>query len=175
MADYAFTGKIYFTSISTHDELTGISFYLLQKAIDNKIVIGMYCSLSTPVGVYKYPTINYLKDGYIPFDIVSAPWSSECEINGIWYADKDFRMADISESLLPNIQNFFEDIITHEKISYIMLEIDNVDGYPHKYYEHEISADKFCQTIIDTPNHNYAMPTVRLKIIKPGDENDWFN
>ncbi|UVI28497.1 hypothetical protein [Paenibacillus spongiae] len=162
-----FTGKIHFACIPSYDEMTDISYFLLEKAIINRIGLNLNYVL-TVHALHKYPLRDYLKDGYIPFEIVDAPWVAECRkiIEGVWYADKTFRIACVDQSRLPSIQNFFEEIIGHEMISHIMFELEDLHNMPADFYEFEIKANQFCQIIINTPNHNNSMPILRLKIIK---------
>lgn len=177
MAFCILTGKIYFTSVppdndiinmKNDNEIINISYFLSEKAINNRLGLNLYCNL-TAKGLYKYPLRNYLKDGYIPYEILDDPLSSECIkiFNGVWYTDKTWKIAFAEKSRLPAVQKFFEDIIVHEKISYITLEIQDEHAWPIEYIDYEIRADQFCQTIMDAPNDKcFEMPPLRLKIVK---------
>ena len=165
------TGEIYFTVILSYEEITDISYFLLEKAIINRIGLNMNYNL-TKLGFCRYPLRDYLKtDGYIPYEILDDPLSNDCHkiFEGIWYIDKTYKIACVNQSRLPNIQNFFEDIIWHEKISHIIFELQGVHSYGlKKFSEYQIRANQFCKTIIDAPNEESTdgMPTIRLNIIK---------
>ena len=168
MAYCLLTGKIYLTSIPSYDEITDISYFLLEKAIANKIGINMNCNL-TNRGLYKFPLCDYFKNGYIPYEILDDPLSRECHkiFENIMYADKSFKIAFSERSRLYTVQNFFESVMDYEKISHITLEIEDVHLHPLEFFEWEIKANQFCQTIMDTPNEKHAeMPAIRLNIIK---------
>ena len=161
------TGKIYFKSILSYDTMTEVSYFLLEKAILNRIGLNINSCL-TELALYKYPADDYLKYGYIPYEIVDTPWSGECHkiFEGIGYTDKTYKIDSIDQSRLPDVQKFLYDIIGNKQISYIILELEDIHLWPREFTEYEINANKFCQTILDSPNQNCNMPTLRLKIIK---------
>ena len=73
------TGKIYFLSIPSYDEMTDISLFLLEKAINNKIHINLNINL-TGKALDKYPIRDYIKEGYVPYEILDTAWSGVCQI-----------------------------------------------------------------------------------------------
>jgi len=163
-----FTGEIHFKRTPSYDEMTEISYFLLEKSIVNRIGLHLNIVL-TAHGLYKYPVRNYRKDGYIPFEIVDTPWSGECRriIEGVLYSKETFRIARVDLSRLPNIQKFFEEIIQHEMISHIIFVMEDVHDMPRDdFYEFEIKANQFCQTIIDAPFDPNLMPRLWLLITK---------
>lgn len=179
------SGKIYFTSIPSDDEMDDISYFLLEKSIKHRIGFNMNLSLTwTTLG--KYPIRDYISDGYMPYEIVQAPWNGTCEKiipnTGFAYNKETDILKDgsiryrpeiekafediVKNSRIPDVQKFFEEIIGHEKISYIIYELEDVHFIQQEISEYEIKADQFSQEIINAATRMWQTPTVRFKIIK---------
>ena len=147
--------------------MTDISLFLLEKAINNKIHINLNINL-TGKALDKYPIRDYIKEGYVPYEILDTAWSGVCHkvFENIGYTDKEYKIADVDQSRLPAVENFFAEIIAHEAISYIMLEIFEEHTWPLEYSAYEINANQLCQIIKEAPNPMHTIPTLSLKIIK---------
>ena len=170
MANCILTGKIYFTSVPSYEELVDILYFLLEKAIVNRLGFNVCWNL-TNNGLFRYPLRDYLKEeGYIPYEILDDPLSNECHemFHGIGYSsEKPYKVGFVEKTRLPAVQNFFEDVITREKIAYMTLEIEPIHCWPIEYTEYEIKAMQFCQTVADAPNERRAeMPPIKFKIVK---------
>ena len=120
----------------------------------------------------RYPPHDYLKtDGYIPYEILDDPLSDECHkiLKNMWFSDEGEKILFMEKSGMPNVQNFFQDIIRHEQISHIAFESQSVHYYgKFEFLEYEIKADAFCKTIMEAVlrTHYSGLPKVRFKIIK---------
>lgn len=164
-------GEIHFVSIPSDDEVTELSYFLLKKSIKNRIGVNVNNNL-TIWARNKYPVSNYIdNDRYMPYEIVDTPWSGEFrEISNNLYLElrdnKTYVISSVEESRLPDLQKFFEDIIVHEMISYITFELEDIHNGPNKFYECEITANQFCQAIIDASGRGSVIPSVKMMIVR---------
>lgn len=152
---YLVTGKIHFAEIPSYDEMTELSYFWLDRVIENRIGVNLNVNL-TANARYKYPLKNYInEERYMPYEITESPWPGSCE--KIFTGDL-LRLYDV--------QKFFEDIIMHEMISYITFELEDINNGSMEFLEHEIKANQFFQTITYAINKECATPILRLKICK---------
>lgn len=152
---YLVTGKIHFAAIPSHDEMTKLPYFWLDRVIENRIGVNLNVNL-TANARSKYPLKNYItEEGYMPYEITEAPWSGSCE--------KIFT-GDLLR--LYNVQKFFEDIISHEMISYITFELEDINNGSTEFLEHEIKTSQIFQTITYAINKVSPTPILRLTICK---------
>lgn len=166
-------GKIVFTEKLEEDDAVELSYYLTQKAIDNRIGINLYGNL-TSEGELFFPIKNYLREGYIPYEILDNPLTCECS-HMLWklmYGDN--RIAGVAKTGIINIQHFYEEILEHKWISYLTVRFyDKHSGDTDlraktDVYNKEIKVNELCTEIENTPldEDHKEFPDVRLKIVK---------
>lgn len=166
-------GKIVFSEKLERDDVEEISYYLTQKAIDNRIGINLYCNL-TSEGKYFFPIKNYIKEGFIPYEILDDPLTNECShlFKNISYGRR--RIANAAKSGVTRLQHFYEEILGHEYISNVTVRFydkhssDTDLRLKTDVYNKEIKASRLCTEIENTPlDRDYdEFPDVRLKIVK---------
>ena len=166
-------GKIVFTEKLEKDDAIELSYYLTQKAIDNRIGINLYCNLTSD-GELFFPIKNYLREGYIPYEILDNPLTNECShmFRKIMYGAN--RIAYVAKSGVTRLQHFYEEILEHKWISYITVRFyekhssDTDLRAKTEVYNKEIKVSELCTEIENTPlDEDYTgFPDVRLKIVK---------
>ena len=72
MAHCTIMGKIVFSEKFERKDVVELSYFLMQKAMDNRIGINLDCNL-TRKAEYFYPIKNYIKEGCIPYEILDNP------------------------------------------------------------------------------------------------------
>lgn len=166
-------GKIVFTKKLDRDDVVELSYYLTQKAIDNRIGINLNVNL-TSNGELFFPIKNYIKEGYIPYEILDDPTTNECShmLWEIMYGKR--KIANVAKSGVTRLQHFYEEILEHEWISYITVRFydkhssDTDLRAKTDVYNNEIKVSELCTEIENTPlDSDYnEFPDVRLKIVK---------
>ena len=167
-------GKIVFSQKFERKDVVELSYFLMQKAMDNRIGINLDCNL-TRKAEYFYPIKNYIKEGCIPYEILDNPLTNECSdiFDDIWFGAK--RLFEVRKSAgILRLQKFYNEIIRHEMISYITVRFfDEHSSDPEiknktDTYTDEIKAEELGLFIEDTPlDRDYTeFPDVRLKIVK---------
>ena len=164
------TGTIYFASAISCEELTELSYFLLGNSISHKIGFNICYNLSiNALDKYSFQSDRYppCEITEIAYEITEAPWTSVSDgvFNGIGYEDKTFKLVCVERSQLPNIQKFLENIIKHEKILYITIELENAHDFDKIEIEYKINANQFCKSVINIVNETGHWQNTRLKII----------
>ncbi len=151
------------------ERLIDLSFFITQTAIDHRIGVNLYCNL-TEEGLRRYPLKNYAKEGYLPYEILDDPLNNECFdlFRNIAYPEEGFTVANMANTGLLRVQNFFEDVLQDERISYLTLHMEDVHGIAEKTYEYEIPAGMLCHAMGQVPNdiNRLEIPAVRFKIVR---------
>jgi len=164
------TGKIYFTTDLNSELYNDISFFIQKKANENKIGVNLAANISNNAKE-KYKSEN-LSNRYLIFELTETPCSYQCENLFVPvyydYVNNECRGIELSESRLPNVQIFFENILEHELISNIIFEL--VDGYALSeefiFYDN-IKANQFCLTINAAykSTDKYWNPPIKINIL----------
>lgn len=111
---------------------------------------------------------TYLENSIFFIEVTDAKDTDECNriINGIWYRDTDFCIADWGSSGIPNVENFLVQIMDHGLIGYVQIAIDPAHGYmPSEYADLDITANEFCKTLMLLPAYG-SLPNGQFNIIK---------
>ncbi len=101
------TREIYFKHVPSYDEMTDFSYFLMIKAAENRIGLNINITL-TPNAAYKYPIKDYIKEGYMPYELMDAQWSGACEklFSNIGVDAKMGRIINLNETRLPDVKKF---------------------------------------------------------------------
>ena len=97
MAHCTIMGKIVFSEKFERKDVVELSYFLMQKAMDNRIGINLDCNLMRKAE-YFYPIKNYIKEGCIPYEILDNPLTNECSdiFDDIWFGAK--RLFEVRKS-----------------------------------------------------------------------------
>ncbi len=162
------TGEIKLRNMPDEEGLAKLGFGLQRTALDYDLNICMYSNLPYS-GLYNYP-LKSISDGMIPYQITEHPMLDQCHrmFGGLWFRGDTWQISDLTNSGLPKLQCFFEDIINNDCIEYMTLYFETVHGDDDmKPYDMTVKASEMCDALIKAPNEgHYEFPPVRFKIVK---------
>ena len=168
MADYIITGQVFLSHSVSADEAVDSIACLTECAAKNRIWVNTCGHFKNPDAKDKYSPEDHLQNRSIPFEITDSEDAFEADriLSGIWYRGDAYRISDLSNSGLMDIQSFLEETIRQDWVSNISISIDLTHGYQAGYSTKcIIHANAFCSTLMALPAWG-GMPVVECNIVK---------